>query len=230
MCIVVRAVVPGASGVHRTSSSPTCLPGNLSFHSHSTQLEKEKWIRDLNATIQVASDGGAAHLSLPIGTTWPPPQGEQEMAAKASHWNVSGTSGKGFSLEFVLCLTAPADSPHLGHPGLRTKFSPGRSDEVSLEQEAQQDTFGAHGAQALADSMAHVCWSRNTSISRVDRRTAVQVDSPPSPPTAPARTTQLSSFVPGASPGPPALYLEAHLSCWVLLPTAQKPCWAGNTG
>lgn len=76
--------------------APPACPGNLSFHPHSTQLEKKKWIRDLNATIQVVSDGG---------TTWPPPQGEQEMAAKASHWNVPGTIGKGFFPKFVLCLT-----------------------------------------------------------------------------------------------------------------------------
>lgn len=63
--------------------------------------------------------------------------------------------------------------------------SPGSSEEVSPEQESE-DTHGVHGSlegqgQHRANTTVHVCWYRNTSVSRADQSAAVEVRRPRAP-------------------------------------------------
>uniref|UniRef100_A0A8C8X7H8 PH domain-containing protein n=1 Tax=Panthera leo TaxID=9689 RepID=A0A8C8X7H8_PANLE len=56
--------------------------------------------------------------------------------------------------------------------------SPGSSEEVSPEKESE-DTHGVHGSlegqgQHRANTTVHVCWYRNTSVSRADQSAAVE--------------------------------------------------------
>ncbi|XP_066201937.1 FERM, ARHGEF and pleckstrin domain-containing protein 2 isoform X1 [Saccopteryx leptura] len=53
------------------------------------------------------------------------------------------------------------------------------SDEASSEQELEEDARGTHGSsegqgQHRANTTVHVCWYRNTSVSRADHSTAVE--------------------------------------------------------
>ncbi|KAM7104820.1 FERM, ARHGEF and pleckstrin domain-containing protein 2 isoform 2-T3 [Molossus nigricans] len=55
----------------------------------------------------------------------------------------------------------------------------GPSDEVSLEQESEEDVRGTQGSsegpyQHRANTTVHVCWYRNTSVSRADHSAAVE--------------------------------------------------------
>lgn len=82
-------------------------------------------------------------------------------------------------------------APGLPPPRVPTPLSrgpippPGSSEEVSPEQESE-DTRGIHGSlegqgQHRANTTAHVCWYRNTSVSRADHSTAVEVGRPQVP-------------------------------------------------
>ncbi|XP_062951689.1 FERM, ARHGEF and pleckstrin domain-containing protein 2 isoform X2 [Cynocephalus volans] len=56
---------------------------------------------------------------------------------------------------------------------------PRSSDEISLEQESEEDARGARGTlegqgQHRANTTMHVCWYRNTSVSRADHSAAVE--------------------------------------------------------
>uniref|UniRef100_A0A8C9QRZ8 PH domain-containing protein n=1 Tax=Spermophilus dauricus TaxID=99837 RepID=A0A8C9QRZ8_SPEDA len=55
----------------------------------------------------------------------------------------------------------------------------GSSDEISPEQESEEDARGTRGSlegqvQHRANTMMHVCWYRNTSVSRADHSAAVE--------------------------------------------------------
>ncbi|XP_028339333.1 FERM, ARHGEF and pleckstrin domain-containing protein 2 isoform X1 [Physeter macrocephalus] len=94
----------------------------------STRLEKEKWMRDLNAAIDAAKSSADTALAPPGSLLCPLPRG--------------------------------------------------LSDEVSLE-ESEDDARGARRSsggpgQHRASTAMHVCWDRTTSISRADRRAAVE--------------------------------------------------------
>ncbi|XP_042555588.1 FERM, ARHGEF and pleckstrin domain-containing protein 2 [Dipodomys spectabilis] len=57
--------------------------------------------------------------------------------------------------------------------------SPRSSDELSLEQESEEDAPGTRGSlegpgQHRTNTTMHVCWYRNTSVSRADRSAAVE--------------------------------------------------------
>lgn len=57
---------------------------------------------------------------------------------------------------------------------------PGPSEEVCPEQESEEDSRGAHSpleapGQHRANTTVHVCWYRNTSVSRADHSAAVEV-------------------------------------------------------
>ncbi|GAB1285278.1 FERM, ARHGEF and pleckstrin domain-containing protein 2 [Apodemus speciosus] len=93
----------------------------------STRLEKEKWMRDLNAAIQAAKNIG--------------------------------------------------DSPPVLLGGPMYTRTPRSSDEVSLEE--SEDGRGTRGSlegnsQHRANTTMHVCWYRNTSVSRADHSAAVE--------------------------------------------------------
>nr|KAF6336531.1 FERM, ARH/RhoGEF and pleckstrin domain protein 2 [Myotis myotis] len=95
----------------------------------STQLEKEKWMHDLNNAIEAAKSSGNMTLALPGSAVCIPPR----------------------------------------RP----------SDEVSLEQESEDDAHGPHSSsegpgQHRANTTVHVCWYRNTSVSRADHSAAVE--------------------------------------------------------
>uniref|UniRef100_G1P8K6 FERM, ARHGEF and pleckstrin domain-containing protein 2 n=1 Tax=Myotis lucifugus TaxID=59463 RepID=G1P8K6_MYOLU len=95
----------------------------------STELEKEKWMHDLNNAIEAAKSGGNMTLALPGSAVCVPPR----------------------------------------RP----------SDEVSLEQESEDDAHGPHSSsegqgQHRANTTVHVCWYRNTSVSRADHSAAVE--------------------------------------------------------
>ncbi|KAF6113737.1 FERM, ARH/RhoGEF and pleckstrin domain protein 2 [Phyllostomus discolor] len=65
-------------------------------------------------------------------------------------------------------------------PGSATCAAPrGPPDEVCLEQESEEDPRGAHSplegqGQHRANTTVHVCWHRNTSVSRADHSAAVE--------------------------------------------------------
>uniref|UniRef100_A0A2K6F6U7 FERM, ARHGEF and pleckstrin domain-containing protein 2 n=1 Tax=Propithecus coquereli TaxID=379532 RepID=A0A2K6F6U7_PROCO len=56
--------------------------------------------------------------------------------------------------------------------------TPGRPDEAALEQESEEDARGPcsslEGQQHRANTTMHVCWYRNTSVSRADHSAAVE--------------------------------------------------------
>lgn len=68
----------------------------------------------------------------------------------------------------------------LALPGSAVCIPPRRpSDEVSLEQESEDDAHGPHSSsegpgQHRANTTVHVCWYRNTSVSRADHSAAVE--------------------------------------------------------
>ncbi|XP_024901214.1 FERM, ARHGEF and pleckstrin domain-containing protein 2 isoform X3 [Pteropus alecto] len=94
----------------------------------SSQLEKEKWMQDLDSAIEAAKGGGATPLELPGSVVCTPPRRS--------------------------------------------------SDEVPLEQElahAHSTRSPPEGQSTLrANSTAHVCWCRSTSVSRADHSAAVE--------------------------------------------------------
>lgn len=65
-------------------------------------------------------------------------------------------------------------------PGSTACAPPRRSsDEVSVEQESEEDAHGTHSSaeaqsQHRANTTVHVCWYRNTSVSRADHSAAVK--------------------------------------------------------
>ncbi|XP_071475555.1 FERM, ARHGEF and pleckstrin domain-containing protein 2 isoform X5 [Marmota flaviventris] len=63
--------------------------------------------------------------------------------------------------------------------GILCTQAPRSSDEISLEQESEEDARGTRGSlegqvQHRANTMMHVCWYRNTSVSRADHSAAVE--------------------------------------------------------
>ncbi|EPQ02379.1 FERM, RhoGEF and pleckstrin domain-containing protein 2 [Myotis brandtii] len=105
------------------------LQGHKLFGTLNTELEKEKWMHDLNNAIEAAKSGGNMTLALPGSAVCVPPR----------------------------------------RP----------SDEVSLEQESEDDAHGPHSSsegqgQHRANTTVHVCWYRNTSVSRADHSAAVE--------------------------------------------------------
>ncbi|XP_053511159.1 FERM, ARHGEF and pleckstrin domain-containing protein 2 isoform X2 [Artibeus jamaicensis] len=95
----------------------------------STQLEKEKWMNDLNDAIEAAKGRGDTALALPGSAVCAAPR-----------------------------------KP---------------SDEASLEQESEEDSRSTHSpldgqGQHRANTTVHVCWYRNTSVSRADHSAAVE--------------------------------------------------------
>uniref|UniRef100_A0A8C9KAS4 FERM, ARH/RhoGEF and pleckstrin domain protein 2 n=1 Tax=Panthera tigris altaica TaxID=74533 RepID=A0A8C9KAS4_PANTA len=80
-------------------------------------------------------------------------------------------------LNTAIDVAKSGGDPSLVLPGRPTP-SPGSSEEVSPEKESE-DTHGVHGSlegqgQHRANTTVHVCWYRNTSVSRADQSAAVE--------------------------------------------------------
>uniref|UniRef100_A0A673SUP4 FERM, ARHGEF and pleckstrin domain-containing protein 2 n=1 Tax=Suricata suricatta TaxID=37032 RepID=A0A673SUP4_SURSU len=82
-------------------------------------------------------------------------------------------------LNMAIDLAKSGSDPSLALPGSILCAPPHRSsEEVSLEQESK-DVRGVHGSlegqdQRRANTTVHVCWYRNTSVSRADHSAAVE--------------------------------------------------------
>uniref|UniRef100_A0A667HKM7 FERM, ARHGEF and pleckstrin domain-containing protein 2 n=1 Tax=Lynx canadensis TaxID=61383 RepID=A0A667HKM7_LYNCA len=89
-------------------------------------------------------------------------------------------------LNTAIDVAKSGGDPSLVLPGSVLCAPPCRSsEEVSPEQESE-DTHGAHGSlegqgQHRANTTVHVCWYRNTSVSRADQSAAVEVRQPQAP-------------------------------------------------
>ncbi|XP_039084464.1 FERM, ARHGEF and pleckstrin domain-containing protein 2 isoform X2 [Hyaena hyaena] len=81
-------------------------------------------------------------------------------------------------LNTAIDMAKSVGDPSLALPGSMLCPPPHRSSEVSLEQEPE-DARGSHGSlegqgQPRANTTVHVCWYRNTSVSRADHSAAVE--------------------------------------------------------
>ncbi|GAB5576166.1 FERM [Prionailurus iriomotensis] len=108
-------------------------------------------------------------------------------------------------LNTAIDVAKSGGDPSLVLPGSVLCAPPCRSsEEVSPEQESE-DTHGVHGSlegqgQHRANTTVHVCWYRNTSVSRADQSAAVEnqvrkPSEPRAPPSTGARKNQLSGYL-----------------------------------
>uniref|UniRef100_A0A8D2CTS0 FERM, ARHGEF and pleckstrin domain-containing protein 2 n=1 Tax=Sciurus vulgaris TaxID=55149 RepID=A0A8D2CTS0_SCIVU len=79
----------------------------------------------------------------------------------------------------IQAARSSGDPPPELSGGALCTHSPRSSDEISLEQESEEDAQGTQGSlegqgQHRANTMMHVCWYRNTSVSRADHSAAVE--------------------------------------------------------
>lgn len=92
----------------------------------------------------------------------------------------------------------------------RAGLSPGSPNEASLEPESEDEAGGAQGSVAgtgrhRASTAAHVCWCRQSSVSRADHSAAVEVRLSTGAPALipPCGSTQLAAAPLSMQPGLP---------------------------
>lgn len=96
-----------------------------------------------------------------------------------SSWVILAPYGFVWLLTWVpSAYLAEPGGPSWVHGARCGSLSPGSSDEVSLEE--SEDVRGTRGSlegnsQHRANTTMHVCWYRNTSVSRADHSAAVEV-------------------------------------------------------
>ena len=97
----------------------------------------------------------------------------------------------------------------------RAGLSPGSPNEASLEPESEDEAGGARSSvagtgQHRASTTLHVCWCRQTSVSRADHSAAVQVQPSAGAPALipPCSSTQLAAAPLSMQPGLPGPWVH----------------------